>query len=208
MFLTRLGLASEDANELAQEAFVRVYERLDHYRGEAEWSYLEVTARHVLFNWLRSKQAAKRQAKFVSFTEGLDDAVASDDTPEAALLEQEAEKAACDERRTQMEHLKSAIQRLPPATGSCLLLALAGYNHSDIAKQLRITPAAVKSRLHDARQKLRSLTNPQGRAEARAVSTAASCQRASAERYVKIAELQRNGSTRAETANGRRRNAA
>jgi RNA polymerase sigma-70 factor (ECF subfamily) len=157
MYLKRLGLEASDAHEVAQDAFVRIYERFDAYRGDAEWTYLKVTVRRVLLNWVRSRQAAKRCAPLVALDDGLVFLPSSDDTPEKQLIEHEITTSECNSREDQLQRLRRAISTLPPAPRSCLLLALAGYKHADIAEQLRTTPTAVKARLHNARQTLRSM---------------------------------------------------
>ena len=35
-FLVRFGVAPDDASDLAQDVFVRVYEHMDDYRGDAQ----------------------------------------------------------------------------------------------------------------------------------------------------------------------------
>src|SRR5690242_10334485 len=61
-YFVRMGFPKEDARDLAQEVFVRVYDHLDAYRGESKWNYLATTARRLALNTLRSNDAAKRSA--------------------------------------------------------------------------------------------------------------------------------------------------
>lgn len=149
LYLARLGMSHDDAHEVAQDTFIRVYERLHNYRGDAEWAYLKTAARRVMLNQLRGNHAEKRAVKVISINDDdLASSLADVDTPEnLALLNEMGE--------IRLRVLRAAITALPPASSSCLLLSLAGYDQLRIANELGTTPQAVKARLHDARKQLR-----------------------------------------------------
>src|ERR1044071_1207562 len=65
-FYRAYGVADDEAQDLAQETFKRIFESFDRYRGEAEWAFIETTARNVLFNWVRAAKTAKRSAEMVA----------------------------------------------------------------------------------------------------------------------------------------------
>src|SRR5436305_3751216 len=64
-YVLSFRVTEEDAEELTQDAFFRFLEAMDEYRGDAEWAYLEVIARNVAYNRIRSQKTAKRGAETV-----------------------------------------------------------------------------------------------------------------------------------------------
>jgi RNA polymerase sigma-70 factor, ECF subfamily len=147
MYVYAFRLPEEDAEELAQEAFIRFYEAMDEYRGEAEWAFLETIARRVAFNRIRSLATAKRGAKTVPI----------DDPREFKEPEAPAEPDYADRQleATRKKRLHDAIDTLPAGQRRCLQLSLDGFKYEEIAGTLRITLDAVRSRLRDAKRELR-----------------------------------------------------
>src|SRR5215212_9984228 len=64
--LRRLGFPHDEAENLAQESFVRVFRHMKDYRGDARWAYLEKTVRRVAANAIRAKNTGKRHGETVS----------------------------------------------------------------------------------------------------------------------------------------------
>lgn len=145
-YVIAFRLAEEDAQELAQDAFLRFYEAMDEYRGDAEWAYLEKIARRVGYNRIRARSTGKRNADTVP----IDDPNFNHEpaAPEGPDL---AERQQTEIRRRQ---LYEAIKALPPGQRQCILLQLQDYTYEEIATALRITEDAVKSRIRDARKLL------------------------------------------------------
>lgn len=143
-YLLRYRVPLEDARDLAQEAFARFYRRIDHYRGEAEWGYLEKIARNVLRNWWRDNSAAMRTAQLVDI-----------DDPEFTNEPYETPDYAgrVDDARNRIL-LYDAIAELPKAQQHALHLRLDGNKYDEIASILRVSLDAVRSRLRDARRTL------------------------------------------------------
>ena len=140
-YVRSFHLSEEDAMDLAQDAFVRFYEAIADYRGEAEWAFLEVIARNVAYNDIRRVLAKKRHAPMVD----LDDpnnrrGLAASDNPEKALLRKQ---------------LYEQIAVLPSGQRQCMLLWLEGFEYKEIATTLHITMDAVKSRIRDAKKLLK-----------------------------------------------------
>lgn len=149
-------LAEEDAEDLAQEAFLRFYEAMDEYRGEAEWALLEIIARNVLYNRIRSQKTAKRSANTVSI-----DDLQPTQQPTAP---QDADYADREAARLLRKRLRTAIETLPAGQRKCLHLWREGFRYTQIAGILGITVDAVKSRLRDAKRDLeRELKDDAGR---------------------------------------------
>ncbi|MDQ3281107.1 MAG: RNA polymerase sigma factor [Acidobacteriota bacterium] len=147
-FYRAYNLDDHDAKDLAQEAFKRVYERFEHYRGEAEWGFLQTIARNLLINWWRDRSAAKRSAKTVDI-----DSPAFSEEIEAP---QEPDYAERQEEESRRARLYEEISKLPKAQQQVIRLQLRGLKYEEIATALRITLDAVKSRRRDALKQLKA----------------------------------------------------
>jgi RNA polymerase sigma-70 factor (ECF subfamily) len=143
-YLVRLGVARDPARDLAQDVFLRVYRSMENYRGEAEWSFLQVTARRVALNHVRGELTQKRRGILVPI-DVLHD-VAADAAPD--LAEEQ-------ERKTQRETLHAAIATLPDPIRKCVSLWLAGSACNEIQAICGVSLDTVKSRLHEARLRLK-----------------------------------------------------
>jgi RNA polymerase sigma-70 factor (ECF subfamily) len=141
-------VADDEAHDLAQDAFKRLYERMEQVRGEDEWPFLQAIARSVLLNKIRDQKTAKRNTRIVEidapqFTHEL----AAPEGPDYA----EQQHAAW-----QRKNLYDAVSELPDGQRQCLGLWLGGFKYDEIGRTLRITVDAVKSRLRDAKKQLRA----------------------------------------------------
>lgn len=141
-------VSDADAEELAQESFLRFYQAMHEYRGEAEWALLETIARNVAFNRVRSQTTIKRGAVR---PRSLGDLEASREEPVAAQADPVAHMIDA-ERRTRLQR---AIAALPNGQQQCLRLWLDDWSYEEIARTLRISLDAVKSRIRDAKRLLR-----------------------------------------------------
>lgn len=137
-------LSEEDAKELAQDAFTRIYEAMDEYRGDAQWAFVETTARNAALNKIRAGKTLKRGVKPIE----LDDPVVG------ALNEPWTPAPQIDALRR--KELREAIAQLPQAQRLCLRLRFQGFAYDEIARALRISLDAVKSRIRDAKRTLRA----------------------------------------------------
>jgi RNA polymerase sigma factor (sigma-70 family) len=59
----RRGFSFDEARDLAQATFVRVYKSMEAYRGDAEWAYLREVATRVGLNEIRYRQAGRRKVE-------------------------------------------------------------------------------------------------------------------------------------------------
>jgi RNA polymerase sigma-70 factor (ECF subfamily) len=148
-------VSEEDAQELTQDSFLRFYRTMDEYRGEAEWALLETIARNVGYNRVRSQTTIKRGAVR---PESLDDVESSHREPEA--VQQAPVDRLIDKERT--ARLRQEIQKLPKGQRQCLQLRLADYSYREIARTLRMSDDAVKSRIRDAVKTLRERLGDEG----------------------------------------------
>ncbi|MFN2130757.1 MAG: RNA polymerase sigma factor [Anaerolineae bacterium] len=125
------------AEDIAQETFVRAWERLNSFRPEGSWrGWICRIASNLAIDALR------RQRPQVELTAV--PLVAPGQGPEAHVMR--------DERA---EAVRSAILRLPMHTRMALVLReYEGMSYAEVAKVLDIPLGTVKSRLSDARRRL------------------------------------------------------
>jgi RNA polymerase sigma-70 factor (ECF subfamily) len=139
-----LGNAQE-AEDAAQETFLRAYSSLRQYQPEHKFStWLFAIANHHCIDRLR-----KRRVTFVSIE---DNPVLENLTGEAAQPERQA---LLGEQSAEMQRLLQEIEpdyRLP-----LILRYWEEYSYEEIAQTMDITVAAVKSRLFRARQQVSKL---------------------------------------------------
>jgi RNA polymerase sigma-W factor len=136
-----LGNAAE-AEDVAQEAFVRAYTQLGTYKPEHRFStWLLSIASHLAIDQLRRRRFLALPLEDVPFLEWLAD---SETGPEDAAIE--------GERQDEMQHL---IQKLPSKYRAVVVLRYwQDLSYEEIATALQLTPALVKARLHRARELL------------------------------------------------------
>ena len=132
------GQGGADADEITQDVFVRAWQRLATFRGEAAFgTWLHRLAVNVVLN--HQKDAARGRKRF-------DDAADVDVKPA---------------KRTTPEHrldLEDAIASLPPGARQVFVLHdVEGFRHEEIATQLGVTAGTSKAQLHRARMLLRGL---------------------------------------------------
>jgi RNA polymerase sigma-70 factor (ECF subfamily) len=153
-FFRTYNVRHEDAEELAQEVFTRLFKNFAHYRGEAEWGFLEKVARNLLINWWRDRSAAKRHALMVD----IDDPESNPALPAV----RDADYGEREATELRQKRLYDAIADLPEGQRQCLHPWLDDKKYEEIAATLRISVDAVKSRLRDARKTLRARLGDDG----------------------------------------------
>lgn len=143
-FLVRMGFDLADAQEMAQEVFVRVYRSFDMYREGSDWAYIQTVARRLAANHLRDRAAQKREG----IVSPLDEVYEMQDYEKAPDL------AFAHKERSQ--RLAAAIDSLSPNLRATIMLYLSEHSYDEMAKILGISLSALKSRLNAARTALRS----------------------------------------------------
>lgn len=144
--ITVFHLDEDDAKDLAQDVFIRFYEAMDEYRGDAEWAFLETIARRLAYNRIRAARTAMRGAPTVPIDEPLEREELVTQPPDFAQQQLDARR---------LQQLREAIPTLPLGQRQCVELLLKDMKYTEIAKTLRISVDAVRSRLRDARRELR-----------------------------------------------------
>ena len=133
-----------DAEDLAQETFIRAYERIGSFNGGARFStWLYSIAVHACLNWRRD-EARRTRAHAGCADEmlaGRDGEIAPGDRAQAA---------------------QAALMRLPAKQRAAVVLTIYdGLNHAEAAKVLRCSETTVSWRVFAAKRKLkRWLTRP------------------------------------------------
>jgi RNA polymerase sigma-70 factor (ECF subfamily) len=154
----RLTGDEEDARDVVQESYLRAFRGLKRFRGDAQfttWLY-RITANCA------STHLGRRSRH--RHDELLDDAPYTD-------LDPNHDPQARSEGNATRERLTVALRELPPRLRAVVVLRdVYDLPHEAIAKELGISEAAAKVRLHRARRKLRERLFPlRGEEAARAV---------------------------------------
>lgn len=124
------------ADDLTQDTFVRAFDRLSTFRGEARFStWLTRIAVTVALNELK-RQSAER-ARWLPLPDDLADAPS---TPPQPFL---------------MDRVERALETLSDHSRGVLAMYVEGYSHEEIASAFGISVAASKTRLSRARASLR-----------------------------------------------------
>lgn len=144
-----LGNASE-AEDVAQEAFVRAYTQLRTYKDSHRFStwLLSITS-HLAIDQLRRRRFLALPLENVPFLEWIADVGVG---PEQAALEGEAS-----------DEMQRVLATLPPKYRAVLVLRYWNdRSYEEIASMLHLTPALVKARLHRARELVARTMKSQG----------------------------------------------
>jgi RNA polymerase sigma-70 factor (ECF subfamily) len=156
MLAFRLTGNEEDARDVVQDAYLRAYKGLRRFRGDAQfttWLY-RITA-NCSANLLAKR--ARSRAEHLSDEEPVIDLRPGIDPEERIAGE--------DER----SRISAALARLPVKLRQVIVLRdIYDLPHGAIAKELGISEAAAKVRLHRARRILRELLASEETVDARA----------------------------------------
>jgi len=135
--LTRRMLGPSEADEVTQDIFVRAWQKLGQFRGEAAFgTWLHRLAINVVIERRRSFAIQRSRVS--------DDETAIDLVPTAP---------ARSDLRLDFE---SAIAQLPPGAREIFVLHdVEGHKHREIAELLDITSGTSKRQLHRARMLMR-----------------------------------------------------
>jgi RNA polymerase sigma factor (sigma-70 family) len=148
-------LQEADAEELAQEAFLKFYDAMEEYRGEAEWAFFESTARNLALNRIRSQSTIKRGA---IRPVDLDDPLVKKLEPSVPPVD----FAERQQHQMRLKRMRDAIAQLSPGQRQCIQHWLQDRSYEQIAKLLHTSVDAVKARLRDARRALRERLGAEG----------------------------------------------
>ena len=138
----RMVGAEGDADELVQDAFVRAWQRLSTFRGEAAFgTWLHRLTVNLVLNWQKGRNRGRKL--FDDDDAAIDLASSRRETPEAGM------------------DLEAAMKRLPKGARQIFVLHdVEGFRHEEIAQLLEITSGTSKAQLHRARMLLRRHLEP------------------------------------------------
>jgi RNA polymerase sigma-70 factor (ECF subfamily) len=141
----RMMGSAADAEDLLQDVFLQVYQRIGSYRGDAAlgtWLYRMMV--NACLDQLRSRQGRQRKATdFIEDVDGFEPVAGAIWRPDRAL---------------DRIDLDSAIAKLPPSYRAAFVLHdVEGRQHNEVAEMLGIVEGTSKSLLHKARGRLRAL---------------------------------------------------
>jgi RNA polymerase sigma-70 factor, ECF subfamily len=149
--LRRFGLDHAEADEVAQEVFVRAWRGLARFEERAQfstWLY------RIAFNEAQ-RRLSRRPPLRAERDRDREDAIAA--LPESAQLGPEAQTLDREFKRT----LELALDQLPADWRAAVVLRdVEGLSTHDAAEIAGVGEAAFKSRLHRGRMQLRTLLEP------------------------------------------------
>ena len=134
------------AEELTQDVFVRVWEKLASFRGESSFgTWIHRVAVNVVLNRLQTEKRDRKRS-----------ASTSDEEDGDGIASLPARPTAPGDRMD----LERAVAGLPPGARRVFVLHdIEGFRHEEIAEQLGITSGGSKAQLHRARMLLREALN-------------------------------------------------
>lgn len=147
-FLMKAGVSEENADELAQETMLTVWDRAGSYdRSKA-------AASTWIFTIARNKRIDALRKAGQMRTSDIDDLPVADDAPSAGAVLSEAEEARI---------LTEALETLPPEQADLIRKSFfEDMTHADIALETGLPLGTVKSRIRLALERLRGATNIKG----------------------------------------------
>ncbi len=128
----------EMAREFTQDAFVRVWEALDQFRGDSAFgTWLHSVTVSVVLNGIRKLDRHRKRERTM------------EDAGMMAATQRGVEPLV-------RERLREAVDNLPEIYRTVFLMYdLEGYPHGEIAEALQVPVGTCKARLHRARDLLR-----------------------------------------------------
>lgn len=146
--------ASSAASDATQAVFVRVWEALSSFRGDATFrTWLYRITMNVCLDEIR-----RRKKEPLSLTEDDDE---GEPAGERDMPDHSDEPARTTEQRELQRLVQDAIVRLPEDFRTVIVLYdLRGLSYQEISETLEIPLGTVKSRLNRARQALREEIAP------------------------------------------------
>lgn len=139
--LARRMAGPASADELTQDVFVRVWQKLALFRGESSFgTWLHRLAVNVIIERFRS--LGTQRERFLD-----------DGEPVLERIPSRTSTSGHDQRMD----LATALERLPPGARTVFVLHdVEGYRHEEIGQILGVSVGTSKSQLHRARMTLRS----------------------------------------------------
>ena len=137
----RMTGSSADAEDLAQETFIRAYEQINRFNGGAKFStWLYSIAVHACLNWRRNE--ARR---FQAHTDCAGE-----------IFAQKTDAAISPVENDMAQQTQTALMKLPAKQRAAIVLTIYdGLNHAEAAKVLRCSETTISWRVFTAKKKLK-----------------------------------------------------
>ncbi len=144
----------EDAEEAAQDVFVRAFRSLDRFRGDARFAtWLYRIAVNVS---LSSARRSRRDLSTSSLSEPEDD----DDGLPMQIPDTSANPAERFEQAEYREQVRNLVSALPPIYSAVIsMYHIQSLSYDEISEALELPIGTVKARLFRARAALRNLVS-------------------------------------------------
>ena len=158
VYAVALGMLKdkEEAMDVSQEAFVKVYKYLDHFKGDSSfYTWLYRITVNVCIDVIRRRGAMRSDS--VEFDERV-----GHDLAEANLGAVSSQLGSNPEKSVLQhelgEKIQEALQEVPEKHREILLLReVEGMSYEDLARTLNIPKGTVMSRLFHARTKVQKI---------------------------------------------------
>ena len=142
LFVQRLGKASDNADDLLQETFIKVYLNIDRYDNDytfGQWVYTIARNTHIDFE--------RRRQDDVHIDEKFSAPVANTPSPEESMISMQ-----------QRKQIELYINCLPVQYRQLFTMRfLDDYSYEEIAEKLQLPMGTVKTRIHRARERMCNL---------------------------------------------------
>ncbi|TDI93778.1 MAG: sigma-70 family RNA polymerase sigma factor [Caldithrix sp.] len=142
----RMANSQQDAEDITQMAFVRVFKKIDSFRGDSAFSsWVYRLTVNICINHFRRE---KRKKELV--------------VHELSELATNLKILKTNEQTSKMKpFLEKAIRALPAGYRMIFVLYdIEGYKHEEIAEMMNISEGTSKSQLHKARKELKQYLEP------------------------------------------------
>lgn len=143
----------EDASELAQEAFIRVFKSINSFRADSEfgtWIY-RITV-NVCLDYSRKQ---KKYNNFIINDQNEDDYIMRN------LPSKERSPSEYAETKETVREISDALEKLRKDQRAMIVLRdIEGFTYNEISQMLKISEGTVKSRINRARLALSNILSP------------------------------------------------
>lgn len=158
VYAVALGMLKdkEEAMDVSQEAFVKVYKYLDHFKGDSSfYTWLYRITVNICIDLIRKRAGAGGEA--VEFDETMPmDVSQANIGALGSRLGTNPQKSAL--RRELAEKIQEALAAVPEKHRAILLLReIEGMSYEDLSRTLDIPKGTVMSRLFHARAKVQKI---------------------------------------------------
>lgn len=147
----RRMLGHDDAQEAAQETFLRVYQALGRFNGRYQLgAWITRIATNVCLDQIRAKSRRPVDPVELEILDLDDERSTAIDDPEAITI-----------RRAESRRVRKTLAQLPPLHRAAIVLRdFEGLSYAEVAVALQITECQVKALIHRARQNFKRSWSP------------------------------------------------